>query len=258
MSTFDRLVAQIWGPKDLAAYSRATTPEEVRLKLLDVIAKSAFNNLRACSNCCRSTLLAVQTHLRLPDPGTIQASSALAGGIAGTGETCGSVLGGLMAIGQASETEFCKDFCFLEGEGALTVANGLIAIDKETQTTGMPGVFAGGDVANGPGAIIDAIAAGRRAALSIDTYLGGDGIIGQPASQDAASSQYTGQRTKGFADLERAPLLTLPVAQRHTGFEEVDLCYDDAQAVYEVNRCFHCDMEIGLAAKALDSSKSEV
>ena len=101
MSTFDKLVAQIWGPKELAAYSGATTPEEARLKLLDVIAKSAFNNLRAYSNCCRSTLLAVQTHLRLPDPGTIQASSALAGGIAGTGETCGSVLGGLMAIGQA-------------------------------------------------------------------------------------------------------------------------------------------------------------
>jgi len=156
----------------------------------------------------------------------------------------------VMAIGQASETEFCKDFCFLESEGALTVANGLINIDKDTQTTGMPGVFAGGDVANGPGAIIDAIAAGRRAALSIDKYLGGDGIIGQAASQDTVSSQYTGQRTKGFADLERAPLPMLPVAQRHTGFEEVDLCYDDAQAVYEVNRCFHCDMEIGLAAKA--------
>jgi len=145
----------------------------------------------------------------------------------------------VMAIGQASETEFCKDFCFLEGEGALTVANGLIAIDKDTQTTGMPGVFAGGDVANGPGAIIDAIAAGRRAALSIDKYLGGDGIIGQPASQEAVSSQYTGQRTKGFADLKRAPLPTLPVEQRHSGFEEVDLCYDDTQAVNEVNRCFH-------------------
>ncbi len=114
----------------------------------------------------------------------------------------------------------------------------------------MPGVFAGGDVADGPGAIIDAIAAGRRAAQSIDKYLGGDGIIGQPASKNTVASPYTGHRTKGFADLKRAPLPSLPVAQRHTGFEEVDLCYDDAQAVYEVRRCFQCDMEIGLAAKA--------
>ena len=101
MNTYDKLVAQIWGPKELSSYSGETSPEEVRLKLLDVIAKSAFNNLRAYSNCCRSTLRAVQTHLRLPEAGTLQASAALAGGIAGTGETCGSVLGGLMAIGQA-------------------------------------------------------------------------------------------------------------------------------------------------------------
>lgn len=101
MSTFDNLVAQIWSPKEFATYSGKETPEEARLKLLDVIAKSAFNNLRAYSNCCRSTLWAVQTHLRLPEMGTMQASATLAGGIAGTGETCGCVLGALMAIGQA-------------------------------------------------------------------------------------------------------------------------------------------------------------
>lgn len=101
MNTFDNLVAQIWGQRETASYSGEESPEEVRLKLLDVIAKSAFNNLRAYSNCCRSTLWAVQTHLRLPETGTMQVSSTLAGGIAGTGETCGSVLGGLMVIGQA-------------------------------------------------------------------------------------------------------------------------------------------------------------
>jgi len=101
VDTFSNLVAQIWGPREMASYSGERSPEEARLKLLDVIAKSAFNNLRAYSNCCRSTLWAVQTHLRLPDTGTIQASATLAGGIAGTGETCGSVLGGLMVIGQA-------------------------------------------------------------------------------------------------------------------------------------------------------------
>lgn len=101
MSTFDKLVTKIWGVKELASYSGEATPEEARLRLLDVIAKSAFNNLRAYSNCCRSTLWAVQTHLRLSESETIRASSALASGIAETGETCGSVLGGLMAIGQA-------------------------------------------------------------------------------------------------------------------------------------------------------------
>ena len=97
------------GAKEFASYSGEATPEEARLKLLDVIAKSSFNNLRAYSNCCRSTLWAVQTHLRLPEESTLQAGAALAGGIAGTGETCGSVLGGLMAIGQAMGSDGSHD-----------------------------------------------------------------------------------------------------------------------------------------------------
>ena len=101
MTTFDTLVEQIWGPKVIKQPTGETAAGETRRKLLDVIAQSAFNNLRAYSNCCRSTLWAVQTHLRLPDAGTIQACSSLAGGIAGTGETCGGVIGGLMAIGLA-------------------------------------------------------------------------------------------------------------------------------------------------------------
>ena len=39
------------------------------------------------------------------------------------------------------------------------------------------GIFAAGDVVMGPASIIEAIAQGRRASISIDTYLGGDGLI---------------------------------------------------------------------------------
>jgi NADPH-dependent glutamate synthase beta subunit-like oxidoreductase len=83
----------------------------------------------------------------------------------------------ILAIGQASETAFCKDFCFLEDEGSLSVESGLIAIDKDTQQTEMKGVFAGGDAANGPATVIEAIATGRRGAISIDLYLGGNGVV---------------------------------------------------------------------------------
>lgn len=101
MKTIDDLVTHICAVEEHASYCGESTPKNTRLKLLDAIAKSAFNNLRAYSNCCRSTLWAIQTHLRLPSEGTLQASSAMAGGIGGTGETCGVVLGALMAIGQA-------------------------------------------------------------------------------------------------------------------------------------------------------------
>jgi len=44
-------------------------------------------------------------------------------------------------------------------------------IDMETGATNVPGVFAGGDVVTGPDIAIQAVAAGKKAALGIDKYL---------------------------------------------------------------------------------------
>ena len=156
----------------------------------------------------------------------------------------------ILAIGQASETAFCRDFCFLDDQASLPVHNGLITIDNTTQETEMKGVFAGGDAANGPATVIEAIAAGRRAAISIDTHLGGDGTIelgmlnaecgnGQP--------NYDGKRDSGFAELKRVEVPSLPINERGSGFSEVELCYSDEQIKAETNRCLQCDLEICLA-----------
>jgi NADPH-dependent glutamate synthase beta subunit-like oxidoreductase len=159
----------------------------------------------------------------------------------------------ILAIGQSSETEFCKDFCFLDDQGALPVKNGLITIDEQTQKTEMTGVFAGGDVAKGPGTIIEAIAAGRNAAISIDKYLGGDDsmeYVRQPSggeSSNPASKLYDGKRVPGFAELKRVDVPILPLSERHTGFAEVDLCYSDEAVLRETDRCLQCDLEICLA-----------
>jgi len=159
----------------------------------------------------------------------------------------------ILAIGQATETAFCKDFCLLEDEGGLKVQNGLIAIDPKTQTTDMAGVFAGGDVANGPGAVIDAIAAGGRAAASIDKFLGGDGNIGSKHTKSAAQLNYIGRRKTGFSDLKREKTTALPIVDRHSGFGEVELCLSDEQAAYETNRCLQCDLERCLAIEMRSS-----
>ena len=101
MSGIEELAPRIRGPQERAAYDGSAAPTERRAKRLDAVAKAAFNNLRAYSNCCRSTLWALQTHLRLDAPDVLKASTTLAGGIGGTGETCGAVIGALMAIGLA-------------------------------------------------------------------------------------------------------------------------------------------------------------
>ncbi|MCK4986513.1 MAG: FAD-dependent oxidoreductase [Desulfobacterales bacterium] len=158
----------------------------------------------------------------------------------------------ILAIGQAGETAFCRDFCFLDDQTSLPVDNGLIAVDKSSQETDRQGVYAGGDAANGPATVIEAIAAGRRAAISIDIYLGGDGTIElENRTEECGNGQpdYDGKREAGFAELKRVEVPSLPLSERHTGFFEVELCYSDEQIKTETHRCLQCDLEICLVKK---------
>jgi heterodisulfide reductase subunit A len=54
---------------------------------------------------------------------------------------------------------------------------GTIRVDPITLETGLKGVFAGGDLVTGPGTIIDSMAQGRKAAISIDRYLRGEDLL---------------------------------------------------------------------------------
>ena len=146
----------------------------------------------------------------------------------------------VLAIGQTSDLSFMD-------KAPFRVEKDLIVIDPETQETNMAGVFAGGDAANGPGTVIEAIATGRRAACAIDSYLGGDGLIEETFAEKPDTGAYTGNREKGFADLERAEAPTLPLSGRHEGFREVEVCFDDDKALMEAQRCLQCDLEIRLA-----------
>jgi NADPH-dependent glutamate synthase beta subunit-like oxidoreductase len=147
----------------------------------------------------------------------------------------------ILAIGQA------PDLSFVDDKGPLRVQEGLVVIDEETLETGIPGVFAGGDVAKVPGTIIDAIAAGRRAASSIDRFLGGDGDIEETLVEMHPLEPATGRRGKGFADLKRVRMPAIPLSERHDGFREVELGFNEDQAIDEAKRCLQCDLELCLA-----------
>jgi NADPH-dependent glutamate synthase beta subunit-like oxidoreductase len=149
----------------------------------------------------------------------------------------------ILAVGQAA------DLSFAEGSGVKT-ERGLIPVDEETLETGVPGVYAGGDVGRGPGAVIDAVAAGRRAASAMDRFLGGDGDIEETLAERADTSGYDGRRERGFADRERVEGPVLPVEERHRGFDEVELCFSEEQAVQEATRCLQCDLELCLIRDA--------
>ncbi|MBE9521975.1 MAG: FAD-dependent oxidoreductase [Proteobacteria bacterium] len=148
----------------------------------------------------------------------------------------------IAAIGQHPE---------IPGQFDLTIGKGnVIQVDPDNLATSREGVFAGGDVVSGPASVIEAIAAGRKAASSIDKFLGGDGIIEESLVETPATVPYTGSREEGFADLKREQMSTRPLSERHDGFSEVELGFTEDQAIKEAKRCLSCDLELHLAQEA--------
>lgn len=72
------------------------------------------------------------------------------------------------AIGQIVETSLLPPELLNKDKGGMP-----IKYDPQTLETMVPGVFVGGDLATGPASIIEAVGAGKRAAISIHLYLRG-------------------------------------------------------------------------------------
>ncbi len=137
----------------------------------------------------------------------------------------------IAAIGQRPEIP--RQFNLETGRGNI------IPVDPDTLATSREGVFAGGDAVSGPASVIEAIAAGRQAAISIDKYLGGNGIIDEtlaPPEGEAAPLEE--------AEEKRRPVMPiLPVKQRLDGFGQVEIGYSKEMAIEEAERCLRCDLE---------------
>jgi NADH-quinone oxidoreductase subunit F len=114
-----------------------------------------------------------------------------------------------------------------------------IQVDPDTLATPKEGVFAGGDAVTGPASVIEAIAHGRQAAISIDRYLGGQGDIDEklaPPEGEVAPLEEVEEKWR-----PQAP--TLPLKQRLSGFNQVELGYSEEMAIEEAGRCLRCDLE---------------
>jgi NADPH-dependent glutamate synthase beta subunit-like oxidoreductase len=143
----------------------------------------------------------------------------------------------ILAVGQAT------DLSFLDKNSSISAKDGLIVVDPESLETGMQGVYAGGDVTRMPGAIVCAVAAGRKAATSIDKALGGTGDIEEVLFPREAPDQYLG-REEGFASRPREKVPEIELDARRQGFNEVSLGYADKQALKEAKRCLQCDLRL--------------
>ena len=102
-------------PEEEARYDTRDEKPGSTAKVLDRLAKAAYDNNRTYEGCARCVLHALQTHLHLLDDdkafrAAFKASTALSAGVARKGETCGALIGALMAVGLAKGTERLDDF----------------------------------------------------------------------------------------------------------------------------------------------------
>ncbi len=132
------------------------------------------------------------------------------------------------------------DLDFMAGKTAVAVVDGLIKTDPITLETGIPGVFAGGDAVSGPATVIQAVAAGRKAAISIDRYLKGEPLDTGREGEDVFETRLIID-TWGVATDPRADMPTLPVSEREGNIKEVELGLSKEEAVREAKRCLSCD-----------------
>jgi formate dehydrogenase major subunit len=119
-----------------------------------------------------------------------------------------------------------------------------IAVNPQTLATNLKGVFAGGDAVTGPDVAIRAVAAGKLAAVSIDQYLSGRGVIGAPEPVNVMMGRLGEEELAIlFRQIDarpRARMPELPLSERRSTFKEVDLGLPDDAALSESGRCLGC------------------
>jgi len=136
------------------------------------------------------------------------------------------------AIGQIPEKS-CIPYQLLPKESRAAT----ISVDPVTLETSMPGVFAGGDIVTGPASIIQAVGAGRRAAVSIHRYLTG---------QDMKAEREEVEETTWVKDWERLMKkprrYEAPIEKPRLSFEEAERFLEETKrkAMFEAFRCLGC------------------
>ncbi|MBW1911932.1 MAG: FAD-dependent oxidoreductase, partial [Deltaproteobacteria bacterium] len=135
------------------------------------------------------------------------------------------------AIGQSI------DLSFLPEDKKWDISKrGRLEVDLVTGATNVEGIFAGGDMVTGPATVVEAIGAGRKAAISIARYLTGlDLHEGREKELPVVEPE-----PEGVEKEARRHPSKLPVSERIKDFKEVQKGFAEEEAVAEATRCLNC------------------
>jgi len=149
----------------------------------------------------------------------------------------------IIAVSQSPGIEFVKE----NSDFKLTRWN-TFEVDQESMMTSVMGIFAGGDAAHGPDAVITAMGDGKRAAESIDKYINEEPLENFQTrrnnplpERDENSRPYSyAPKFKDTPKVSRTSMKELDPKQRKTNFDEVELGYSEEEAKKEASRCLNC------------------
>lgn len=139
----------------------------------------------------------------------------------------------LMAIGQLVDLSFIDEKYQIELD-----KRGLIDVSEDSQMTSRPGIFAGGDMTNGPATVIEAIANGHNAARGICRYLG------VPSQSECNGMEKRDDLFITFDPSapdkkEAVKLRELPAEERSIEKED-SFSLEPEQVLEEASRCLNC------------------
>ena len=141
------------------------------------------------------------------------------------------------AIGQQIDVTWAESL----PELGLT-ARHTIVVDPATMQTSLPHVFAAGDAVSGPATVIEAVAAGHKAADAIQRFLDGEDMAEVSRSMAVAPKPGTDWAPipESATAQARVQPAHIPMDARMATFDEVETAMTETDAQKEASRCLNC------------------
>ncbi len=139
----------------------------------------------------------------------------------------------IVSVGQAASLSWVRGHLQLDSRGNLVV-------DRDTLAAGEDGFFACGEVAQGPGAAVSAIASGHKVAENVAAYLSKIG----PRKPEAIAvlGDLPDKVSKHIITHKRRNLKHLKPETRVKSFGVFEMGFNEENALTEASRCLRCGL----------------
>lgn len=150
------------------------------------------------------------------------------------------------AIGQFADLSCLKE------DKDIEVIKRSIVVNQNTLMTNINGVFSGGDCISGAATAVEAIAAGKKAALSINSFLKNKKLINDDYLYNVSKGMLEDLNEMEFSHIEKLPRAKMPSRgpnERKNDFVEFEKGFSEKTAKKESKRCLECGCKAALDCK---------